>query len=206
MKRVKPQGSNSNINPEGRFGIFVLEYLKKNGPATVQRLHEVLTIADLSLTRAEVTDLVWRLAEQDKITLEDAPLTTRSFAEFLGLWEKNMWLYGSLLVSLATVLAVYAMPATYPLVILRWALGSLFTLFIPGYVTAQALFPRSRDLDAVERYALSMGLSLVEVPLVCLLLNSTPWGIQLTSVVFSLTILIVGLSVLALARQYASIQ
>ena len=40
------------------------------------------------------------------------------------------------------------------------------------------------------------------VPLVGLLLNYTPWGIRLTPIVISLTVLTVGLAVIALARQY----
>jgi len=40
------------------------------------------------------------------------------------------------------------------------------------------------------------------VPLVGLLLNYTPWGIRLNPIVASLTILAVGLAMVALAREY----
>jgi len=89
-----------------------------------------------------------------------------------------------------------------PLVAIRWVLGSLFVLFIPGYVTVEALFPKGRELDTIERFALSVGLSLALVPLVGLLLNYTPWGIRLNPIVVSLTLLTVGLAVVALAREY----
>ena len=85
---------------------------------------------------------------------------------------------------------------------IRWVLGSLFVLFIPGYVTVEALFPKGRELDTIERFALSVGLSLALVPLVGLLLNYTPWGIRLNPIVLSLTLLTVGLAMVALAREY----
>lgn len=201
MKPGKSQSANVEINLEER----ALRYLKMNGIISVQQLHDRLSTENPSLTKAEVTDMVWRLAEQDKINLEDVPPITRSFVDFLKLWERNLWFYTSLVLSFAAILTVYVIPATYPLVVLRWMLGSLFVLFIPGYVTAEALFPKSRDLNTIERYALSIGLSLAEVALVCFILNPTPWGIQVTSIVVSLTILIIGLSLIALTRQYSSV-
>ena len=149
-----------------------------------------------------MADLVWRLKEQGKVDLEDAPPASRSLAEYLRFWERNLWLYASLAVSFATVFMIYAMPSEFPLVALRWIFGSVFVLFIPGYVTVEALFPKGRELDSIERFALSVGLSLALVPLVGLLLNYTPWGIRLTPIVISLTVLTVGLAVIALARQY----
>ena len=179
-----------------------LRYLEKNASASVQELHDALSVRNPSLTQAEVTDLVWRLSEQDKVTLEDVPPAAKSLTEYLRFWERNLWLYASLAVSFATVLVIYALPADFPLVVLRWILGSVFVLFVPGYVTVEALFPKGRELDSIERFALSVGLSLALVPLVGLLLNYTPWGIRLTPIVISLTILTVGLSVVALAREY----
>jgi len=149
-----------------------------------------------------MADSVGRLAEQDKVTLEDVPPVTKSLSEYLRLWERNVWFYVSLVVSFATLFIIYALPSEFPFVALRWVLGSVFVLFIPGYVTVEALFPKGRELDSIERFALSVGLSLALVPLVGLLLNYTPWGIRLTPIVISLTILTVGLAVIALARQY----
>jgi uncharacterized membrane protein len=78
----------------------------------------------------------------------------------------------------------------------------VFVLFVPGYVTVEALFPKGRDLDRIERFALSVGLSLALVPLIGLLLNYTPWGIRLTPIVISLSSFTVGMALVALARQY----
>jgi hypothetical protein len=179
-----------------------LAFLAKGGAASVRRLYDALRIKSPSLTEAEVADVVWRLAEQGKADLHDVAPATRSLREYLRFWERNMWFYLSLAVSFATVAVIYTLPETFPFVAARWILGSVFVLFIPGYVTVEALFPKGRELDGVERFALSVGLSLALVPLIGLLLNYTPWGIRLTPIVASVTIFTVALSVVGLGRQF----
>jgi uncharacterized membrane protein len=61
----------------------------------------------------------------------------------------------------------------------RAALGLPFVLFTPGYALITALFPRRTSLDAVERVALSVGMSFAVVALLGLALNYTSWGIRL---------------------------
>jgi uncharacterized membrane protein len=158
-----------------------------------------------TVTDTEITDLVWRLAKQGQIDVEDAPPEVRSLREYLGLWERNVWFYASVATSLITVLAISTLPSELPLVAVRWALGSVFVLFLPGYVTVEALFPRFRELHAIERFALSIGLSLALVPLVGLLLNYTPWGVRLTPIVISLTTFTLGLAGVGVVRQYREV-
>jgi hypothetical protein len=177
-------------------------YLRKNGATSVPQLYDALRSKNPSLSEAEVTDLVWRLVEGGQADVEDIPPATKSLRQYLGIWERNLWFYASVAISLMTVLVVYTVPPQPPLVALRWILGSVFVLFIPGYVTVEALFPKSRELDGIERFALSVGLSLALVPLVGLLLNYTPWGIRLTPIVISLTILTVGLAFVGVGRRF----
>ncbi|HJJ80031.1 MAG TPA: DUF1616 domain-containing protein, partial [Methanocorpusculum sp.] len=59
-------------------------------------------------------------------------------------------------------------------------------LFIPGYVLIAALFPEKTSIDGIERFALSVGLSIAVVPLIGLVLNYTPFGIRLDPIVISL--------------------
>jgi hypothetical protein len=179
-----------------------LNYLKKNGTTTVPALLDALRAKNLSLPDIEVADLVWRLVERDQVDVEDVPPQVKSLRQYLGLWERNVWFYASVGASLMAVLVIYALPAEFPMVAVRWVLGSVFVLFLPGYVTVEALFPKGRDLDGIERFALSVGLSLALVPLVGLLLNYTPWGIRLTPIVISLTILTLGLAGVGVGRQY----
>ncbi len=86
----------------------------------------------------------------------------------------------------------------------RIALGLLFVLFVPGYVFIFALFPetpsRHKGIEAVERLALSLGMSIAIVPLIGLALNYTPWGIRLKPILISLLIFVLGSSIAGFYR------
>jgi len=68
----------------------------------------------------------------------------------------------------------------------RLVLGLFLVLFIPGFTMVYALF-NDEEIDDVERVALSFGLSICLVIFDGLLLNYTPWGFALPSIVISLT-------------------
>ncbi len=189
-------------SPKQSLDDRALAYLKRKGSVEVEQLYSELKTTTPSLTKAELAELVWRLVGEDQAVVEEIPPSTDSFLMYLRIWENNLWIYVSLAVSIITVLVIYASPLAFPLVFLRWILGSLFVLFIPGYVTIEALFPKGRELDIIERVALSLGLSLALVPLIGLLLNFTPWGIRLEPIVISLTIFTAGLALVALVRRF----
>ncbi|AKB56408.1 MULTISPECIES: DUF1616 domain-containing protein [Methanosarcina] len=61
---------------------------------------------------------------------------------------------------------------------LRTYLGIILVLFLPGYALTVALFPAKKDLDGIERTAISFGLSISIAPLLGLGLNYSSWGIR----------------------------
>lgn len=85
--------------------------------------------------------------------------------------------------------------------ILRTLLGIPFILFVPGYTLIAALFPGKDDLDSIERIALSFGLSIAIVPLIGLGLNFTPFGIRLIPILFSISVFILGMCLIAYFRR-----
>jgi uncharacterized membrane protein len=100
---------------------------------------------------------------------------------------------------LVIVLAVVIILSTAN--ILRIILGIPFVLFFPGYTLVLALFPRKEGLSGIERVALSFGLSIAVIPLIGLILNYTPWGIRLESMLYSVTFFIFTMSIIAWLRQ-----
>lgn len=86
---------------------------------------------------------------------------------------------------------------------IRYALGGIIVLFLPGYSLVEALYPDESGLSPIERLALSIGLSLALVPLVGLVLNYTPWGIRLNPIIFSLAILIISLLLISAYRKFS---
>jgi uncharacterized membrane protein len=71
---------------------------------------------------------------------------------------------------------------------LRIILTLPVVLFIPGYGIIAALYPKKRDIELLERIALSFGLSIAVIPLIGFGLNFTPWGIRLDPIVVSLSL------------------
>ncbi len=84
---------------------------------------------------------------------------------------------------------------------LQIVLGLLFALFFPGYTLIAALFPKNDDLERVQRIALSFGLSIAVVPLIGLIMNYTPWGINLFTVLFAVFVFIAITATIALVRR-----
>lgn len=50
-------------------------------------------------------------------------------------------------------------------------LSSLFVLFAPGFAASFAIFPKTGEVDLIERVALSFALSIALIPLVVFYLN-----------------------------------
>lgn len=84
---------------------------------------------------------------------------------------------------------------------IRIILGLPLVLFLPGYSLIAALFPRKDDLDAIERIALSFGLSIAITPLLGLALNYTPFGIRLSPVLIVLSVFTISLAIGAHVRR-----
>ena len=84
---------------------------------------------------------------------------------------------------------------------IRTIFGIPMVLFLPGYALIAALFPGKKDLDGIERLALSFGLSIAVVPLIGLGLNFTPFGIRLVPILFSLSVFTLAMCLIAYSRR-----
>jgi uncharacterized membrane protein len=85
---------------------------------------------------------------------------------------------------------------------LRPIFAVVFIFFIPGYALVAASFPRT-GISNVQRFALSLGLSVAVVPLTALILNFSPFGLGLESIVVSITLFVVICSAIAGVRRRA---
>lgn len=122
---------------------------------------------------------------------------------------RSLWYWITITFAIVTVLVVLIIPEnTYPTDYVRIILGAVYVMFLPGFALTKLLFPSevpvilsSKHLDLLERFALSVGLSLILTPLVGLLLNYTSWGIRLVPITLSLLALTLILATLALLNQ-----
>jgi uncharacterized membrane protein len=83
---------------------------------------------------------------------------------------------------------------------IRIILGIPFLLFIPGFALLSALIPRKEPKHIVETITLSFVLSLAVDPLLGLIINYTPWGIRLDTVLYSISIFVFICLVIARIR------
>ena len=107
----------------------------------------------------------------------------------------GLLLLNLLVVVLAVV--IFFLPSN----ILRIILGFPFVLFFPGYALMAALYVRKAGMGGIERIALTLGLSIAVVALIGLILNYTPWGIRLESMLSSTAFFIFIMSVIAWLRR-----
>lgn len=82
----------------------------------------------------------------------------------------------------------------------RVLLGTPFLLLFPGYAVVSALYPKN-DFEATERLIYGMGLSLVFIPSLGILLNWSPYGLNLTSTIVSLFSIMILFTVISRWRR-----
>jgi len=105
-------------------------------------------------------------------------------------------------------LTVFLVPEDNYFISIRHVLGLVMILWLPGYSLIKLLFPSysflKTSIDDIERAALSIGTSLALVSIIGLILNYTPWGINLTSIVFCLFLVTTLFATTGIWRQYVS--
>ncbi|MBN2260327.1 MAG: DUF1616 domain-containing protein [Clostridiales bacterium] len=107
-----------------------------------------------------------------------------------------------ILIAITAIVFVFVAPENaYPLVYLRYLFGGLLVFFLPGYSLIKLLFP-SKEIDNIERTALSIGLSLALVPIIGIALNYTPWGITFIPITLSLFAVTSIFATIAIVREF----
>jgi len=188
---------------------FILLVVEREKPRDVEQLTNMVQ-QKFSSPRHKIVEQVLKLQSEGKITLKETPPPIRlHFTKYLRSTQA-FWYWTTVILTITTAMLVFTVPEdAYPIVYARYLLGSIFVLFLPGYSLIKALFPTkvpiptpTKELDNIERIALSIGMSLALVPIVGLLLNYTPWGIRLTPITISLLALTLTLSTAAIIREH----
>ncbi len=110
------------------------------------------------------------------------------------------WLEIVLAFTVITLLAVYLIPSDSALVAIRFVLGFIFIVFLPGYCLVNILFLGKNRLDIIESLTLSVALSFGLAGLIGLFLGLSPIGINFLSITISLGVLVLALATVAYVR------
>jgi hypothetical protein len=154
-----------------------------------------------ALNKRKIKELFFGLKNHRATTsIKDKPTVPSTLKGYL-LSSHSIWYWIIIMIALITTLLVFTVSEEdYPIVFANYLLGAIFVLGLPGYNFIKALFP-TKELDRIERLALSLVVSLVIVSVSGLILNYTPWGIRSGPITLSLLILTTVFATIALIRE-----
>lgn len=191
----------NNNREEKKLRQTIIKLIEEEKPENTEQLIAIVR-RERQLPNRQIMNEIIQLENEGRIIFKQHPQPApRSVSAYIK--TKNaLWFWTTITLSIATTLVVFMIPEnSYPAVYLRYVLGSIFVLWFPGYTLVKALFP-TREIDSIERIALSIGLSLAVVPIVGLLLNYTQWGIRLTPINLALLGLTSLFATIAVLREF----
>jgi len=202
----------SNNQEENSFSTQdIIQLIKNKKPKNVQQLVDLMK-AKTNIPEPKIVEHIVRLQNQGKITLKEPSAPPSQKLSIYLKTRETYWYWVTIILAITTAITVFTIPENvYPLVYVRYVLGTIFVTWLPGYSFTKAFFPTvppfktsTKSLDPIERIALSIGMSLALVPLVGLILYYTPWGISLTPIVLSLLVLTVVFATAGIIREHKS--
>jgi hypothetical protein len=207
--KVEFLNNNSKANDLARI---ILNVINEKKPKSVEELMEILNRARiLNLTEEEIIKSVMKLQAEGVIRLENQTFQSQSLANYLETGDA-IWYWMTLALGAATATLIFTISENiYPWIYARNLLGVIFVLFLPGYTFIKAVFPinihtkiAKGSLEAIERFAFSIGMSIALVSIVGLILYYSPWGLDLTSVVLSLLAFTCVFATAAVIKEFRS--
>jgi len=158
---------------------------------------KAVAIANILQPRAESEPL-----PKSSPTLEQPDLPKRIKSEATG------WYWIMIALTLVSSMAVLVIGEVGTLAYIRYVSASLLVLFLPGYALLRAISPSNaqtlgepNNMYSITRLSLSIVLSIAIVSVIGLILDFSPLGVTLDSLVLSLSLFTVIFSTIALFRE-----
>ena len=150
--------------------------VKSKRSMTVNELWQALRTNRHELGFEEFLNELQAATQQGLVKMEEPRIG--NFREYFKSWRYGFraWLTGLSVV--AAMFIVEFLQASFPLILIRWIAGTFLVLIPPGYTLVWTLFPSRRKPAGLNRFALTVAMSLFLVPATGLLLNYTPLGIR----------------------------
>jgi cation transport ATPase len=186
----------------------ILKVINEKKPQSVKQLTEI--VKDTSgFEEEEILESVLKMQAEGILKFEYEALRSPSSAPTLKIGRILFWYWMIIAIVMLAAVSIFTIPEDfYPWIYARNILGVIFVLFLPGYTFIKALFPvnmpiktSAENLMALERFALSIIMSIALVAIVGLLLNYSPWGIRLNAMVLSLLAVTLIFATAALVRE-----
>ena len=143
----------------------------------------------------------WILDNQNKLQFNVVEHNIPETIQAYVFSKSALWFWALVGTSLVSTMVFFTVDINSPFVLLRYILGLVFILLLPGFSFLKTLF-RATEISGLERITLSIGISIAISPLVGLVLNYSPWGVTLESVSIVLVLVTLILAVVGLFREY----
>lgn len=192
-------------NRERSTRALVENTVKSQHPPNIQGLVQMI-MAETSSDEEDLIAVIKEMVADGSLKLQEPMRRIESGWDYVLAPTLSMWLWTALAVTILGVASAFLVQDAFPVAVIRWVLGGVLVLFLPGYALTQFLFPRDSKMDSLERLALDIGLSLALVPLIGLVLNYTPWGVRFVPVVVSISAFTVLFLTAAAWRRYLQLR
>jgi hypothetical protein len=198
----------TNEKSRNQMKSLIIDKVKNQKPETTKQLIQQIK-QRCTLPETEITRLPIELENENKLHFKQEANKPASAKAYV-FSRKASWYWNTIAIATITAVTVFTiLEDLYPIVYIRFALGIIFVLYLPGYAFIKALFlsevpfkNSSENLGTIERAALSLGTSLAIAPIIGLILNPTPWEITLTTITLSLLALINIFATVAILREH----
>jgi len=185
----------------------ILFLINDKKPRSVEELSEMMK-QEYDITENEIIISILKLHANGSIEFRN-PKVENSFRAY-SVGNETVWYWVTIGIGFFAALLFFTISETaYPLIYLRNFMGLFLVLFLPGYVFVRILFPinvmtktQHKQIETIQRVALSIGISAVIVTIIGLLVYYSPWGLDLSPIVLSLFVLTSVLATAALFKEY----
>ena len=199
--------SRKNRHRSSQLDLSIREVLNNKHPKTVKQLVKLVQLKN-DIPEQEIMERILFLQEEGRLVLKEQLPPSFSLRNYFFSIHAYWYMLVLALSAITTTLILYNFEQAPIIgdisVYARYLFGSIFVLFLPGYSFIKALFP-VKEIDNVERAALSIGMSLAIVAINALILNYTPWGISTNPLTLSLLGITLTLSTIAIVREYQTL-
>jgi DNA-binding Lrp family transcriptional regulator len=186
----------------------ILKVINEKKPQSVRQLTEVVKETS-DFEKEEILESVLKMQIEGILKLEDVAPQPRTSVTRLKIGKILFSYWMTIAIGMLAAVVIFTIPEDfYPWIYARNILGVIFVVFLPGYSVIKALFPvnmpiktSTENLEALERFALSFSMSIALVAIVGLLLNISPWGMQLDVMVLSLLAVTLIFATVAVVRE-----
>jgi hypothetical protein len=191
----------------------ILDLFQGYHPATREELVK-FSKQKLNVTQDTLIDAIIKLEKNGQINFPFSTSSQQPYSSFGSYLKKAAYEYWILVgLTLATAAIVLTVGDFAPLSYVRYGLGTLFVLGLPGFSLSKALWPNNKTknveafgLDWPLRIAFSIVLSISIVSIVGILLDYSLVGVQLSTLVVALSFLTIFLGCIAVFREYKTLK